>query len=76
MGVVIGWWREYTDENDRITIVVRSMQEVLGNELFRRAGAPAGSGQSKDVSGQQHSPRCEGTSNPDDCPAQRAKAFG
>jgi hypothetical protein len=28
MGVVSGWWRGYTDENRRITIIVRSMREV------------------------------------------------
>lgn len=28
LGVVSGWWRGYTDENRRITIIVRSMREV------------------------------------------------
>jgi hypothetical protein len=38
MGVVSGWWRGYTDENRRITIVVRSMREVEAiRELLREA---------------------------------------
>lgn len=28
LGVVSGWWRGYTDENRRITLVVKSMAEV------------------------------------------------
>ena len=38
MGVVSGWWRGYTDENRRITIIVRSMHEVRAiRKLLREA---------------------------------------
>ena len=38
MGVVSGWWRGYTDENRRITIVVRTMGEVEAiRQLLREA---------------------------------------
>ena len=38
MGVVSGWWRGYTDENRRLTIIVRSMREVQAiRKLLREA---------------------------------------